>query len=48
MHVILSKIQLFNPVPVMKRVEVARTILTSDATIATLLSSVISHLRWSI
>jgi 3-hydroxyacyl-CoA dehydrogenase len=48
MHVILSKIQLFNPVPVMKRVEVARSILTSDATIATLLSSVTSHRQWSI
>jgi 3-hydroxyacyl-CoA dehydrogenase len=48
MHVILSKIQLFNPVPVMKLVEVARSILTSDATIARLFSSVTSHLRWSI
>jgi 3-hydroxyacyl-CoA dehydrogenase len=48
MHVILSKIHLFNPVPVMKLVEIVRSILTSDATIAMLLSSVTSHLQWSI
>jgi 3-hydroxyacyl-CoA dehydrogenase len=46
--VILDKIQLFNPVRVMKRVKVVRSILTSDATIATLLSSVTSHRQWSI
>src|SRR5436853_279214 len=34
MHVIRSKIQLFNPVPVMKLVEVVRSILTADATTA--------------
>jgi len=48
MHVILFKIQLFNPLRVMKLVEIVRSILTSDATIARLLSSVTSHLRWSI